>query len=457
MGRRVVPLSAKQVDRRTYGRVLGQHQKHQTQVNDVGTPRTAYHPVGGEGCDGLSLMCQPPKREGDKKGSRSWILRISIDGKQCQLGLGSYPAVSLARAREKARELRSMVADGIDPREAKRQARADREAAQRRRVTFEELTAEYMAKRLEESGALSAEKKIQKEHNQIRRYAFDVLGRKIVADITPSDVAEAIRRPLEDGKKETFHQIRRNISRAMSMAKARGLYQGDNPAELRVLQDLLPTPKGKKKTLAKPKHQPSVMLADVQRFYSTISNDHSVGARLLQWQMLTATRPGEARHARWSDIDLERSTWTIPAELMKQGVEHDVPLPEAAVELLRALPRDGEYLFGIKPPSENTASKRLKVLHQKDIDAGGKGFVDSHQLGTDGEPRTATPHGLRSTFKEWARLQSAKYRDELSELALAHQEGSKVRSAYARSKQLEERRPMMADWAAYIDSRAVWP
>ena len=376
MGRRVVPLSDKAVQNLTHGVVEGKHLKHQDQKNEPGTPRTAYHAVGGEGAEGLTLMCQPPRQKG-VKGPRSWILRISIDGRQRQIGLGSYPVVTLARAREKAREIRAMVADGIDPLEHKRKARADREAAKRRLVKFEDLARDYMENRMEESGARNAEKKISKEFNQLKRYSFPAIGKRIVGDLTPNDIAEAVRGPLEAGKKETYNQVRRNITRIMDLARAKGLFHGDNPADLGVLKHLLPTPKGKKKTLSKPQHHPAVMLSDAQRFYAAVSADQTNGARLIQFQLLTAARPGEARHARWADIDMVNKVWHVPAEDMKMGLPHDVPLSDAAVELLAALPRVGDYVFGGRPPSENTASKRLRDLHKIDIAAGGSGFFDA--------------------------------------------------------------------------------
>ncbi|WLD58915.1 integrase arm-type DNA-binding domain-containing protein [Salinispirillum sp. LH 10-3-1] len=448
MGRRVVPLTDKQVQSLTYAEVKGEHLEHQKKRNEPGTPRTAYHAVGGEGAEGLTLMCQPPKKK-EIKGARSWILRISIDGRQRQLGLGSYPVVTLARAREKAREIRAMVADGIDPLEHKRKARAEREAAQSRLVKFEDLAIDYMANRMEESGARDAEKKISKELNQLKRYSFPAIGKRIVGDLTPNDIAEAVRIPLEEGKRETYNQVRRNITRIMDQARAKGLYHGDNPADLGVLKHLLPTPKGKKKTLGKPQHRPAVMLSDAQRFYAAISSDMTIGARLIQFQLLTASRPGEARHARWADIDIVNRIWHVPAEDMKMGLAHDVPLPDHAVELLATLPRKGEFVFGKRPPSENTASKRLRDLHKADIEAGGAGFFDPYQTDKKGMAKVATPHGLRNTFKEWARSVSDKYRDELSEIALAHQDPNKVRSAYARETLLEERRPMMQDWAQF--------
>lgn len=448
MGRRVVPLTDKQVQNLTHGVVEGKHLKHQNQKNAPGTPRTAYHAVGGPGAEGLTLMCQPPKKKGIK-GPRSWILRISIDGKQRQIGLGSYPVVTLARAREKALEIRAMVADGIDPLEHKRKARAERQDAQRRLIKFEDLARDYMEKRMEESGARDAEKKISKELNQLKRYSFPAIGKRIVGDLTPNDIAEAVRTPLEGGKRETYNQVRRNISRIMDMARAKGLYHGDNPADLGILKHLLPTPKGKKKTLTESKNRASVKRADAQRFYAAVCADHTIGARLLQFQMLTASRPGEARHARWAEIDMVNRVWHAPAPDMKMGLPIDVPLSDAAMDLLASLPREGEFVFGKNVPSENTANNRLRKLHKADIAAGGSGFFDAYQTDAQGNPKVATAHGLRNTFKEWARSMAHTYRDELSEIALAHQDKNKVRSAYARETLLEERRPMMQDWAEY--------
>lgn len=461
MGRRVVPKSDREVRALTHGTVKGAVSQSKGRKREVGAPCTAYHAVGGEGAHGLALMCQPPTSEG-ASGARSWLLRYTFSGRQREMGLGSYPAVTLARAREKAREIRAQLSDGVDPLEARRQSLAESRKRLARAVTFERLALDYMAMRHahydDKPHAINSIKKVEKETSQLRRFVFPELGQSMPGELTPEDIANVLRPIRLAGKRETESQVRRNLAQVMDLARARGLTDQPNPVDLRVLRNLLPeTPAGKMRKLEAAQalsNHPALDVADLPRFVARLREDDTLGARSLLFQILTATRPGEARQAKWSDVDMDAALWCIPAEDMKTGETHHVPLSRAAVSLLASLPRIGTYIFstdGKRPVSNNTANQRIKALHKLDIALGSGGFIDSAQTDKDGNHPRAVAHGFRSTFKDWSRAVES-FSDELTELALAHRvrlENAKVREAYARDKLVGRRRPIMEAWSKY--------
>tara|TARA_R100000005_G_scaffold96662_2_gene85694 strand:+ start:7887 stop:9284 length:1398 start_codon:yes stop_codon:yes gene_type:complete len=448
MGRRVAPKSEREVRQLTYSEERNAKR---------------YHAVGGDGAHGLVLMCQPPSEKGVPS-ARSWILRYTFAGRQQEMGLGSYPAVTLARAREKAREARVILDGGKNPLALKKEARRASRKTEAKAVAFSVLAADYMELRRQpycgKSHATHSLKKIDKETNQLSRYAYPFLGNQLVDKITSEDVAEVLRPLRLDGKRETETQVRRNIAKIMDLAKARKLVDV-NPVDRSVLRNLLPdTPSGKMKmleTAANKKNHPALDVADMPRFVSALSMDDTLGAKVLLFQILTAARPGEARLAKWQSVDSNEKLWRVPAEDMKTGVAHDVPLSERAVSLLKCMPRKGVYIFsrdGKKPVSENTANIRIKAHHTFDISIGGPGFVDSAQTDIRGNHPRAVAHGFRSTFKDWSRT-VASFPDELTELALAHKfriENAEVRASYARDKLVSRRRPIMEAWAKFCGS-----
>ena len=461
MGRRVVPKSDREVRMLTHGTVKGARSIGEGRKREVGEPGNAYHAVGGEGAHGLVLVCQPPTTEG-VRGARSWLLRYSFNGRQREMGLGAYPAVSLSRAREKAREIRAGLAEGVDPLDARRKSKEETRKQTARAVTFERLAIEYMDMRRahydDKPHAVNSIKKVEKETSQLRRYVFPELGGASPGELTPEDVANVLRPIRLAGKRETESQVRRNLAQIMDLARARGLTERANPVDLRVLRNLLPeTPAGKMRKLEAAQalsNHPALDVAELPRFITRLREDGALGAQALLFQILTATRPGEARLAKWADVDLEAAVWRIPAEDMKTGEAHDVPLSRAAVAMLEGLPRRGVYIFsvdGTRPVSNNTANQRIKAIHTMDIALGNGGFVDSAQSDKAGNHPRAVAHGFRSTFKDWSRTVE-RFSDELTELALAHRvrlENSKVREAYARDKLVSQRRPIMEAWAKY--------
>ena len=397
---------------------------------------------------GLFLRVQP-------NGARQWVQRINIRGKRCELGLGSPPAVSLATARNLALENRGAAMLGRDPIQEKRDARAG--------LTFEAAVNEYLTAKLDE---FQNDKHKKQWRSTLDTYANPVLGPKMVADITLQDVLRVLE-PLWSDKTETASRLRGRIEAVLSWATVAGHRQGDNPARWKGnLSEMLAKPN----KVAKADNQPALALGDVSRWWSDLALRDGIAARALEFLTLTAARSGEVRGMTWDELDFAGrdktdktdkapaatlatpATWTIPASRMKAGRVHRVPLTPAAVALLASLPRmDGSpYVFPAARGgmlSDMALSAVMRRMQEAEAKAGRAGFLDTENK------RPAVPHGLRSTFRQWAAEQG--YPRDMAEIALAHFIGSEVERAYQRSDMLERRRDMMAAWAAFLRGDSV--
>jgi integrase len=233
----------------------------------------------------------------------------------------------------------------------------------------------------------------------------------------------------------------------LAWATVAGYRAGENPARWAGnLKELLPDiPK-----IARVKNQPALALDDVPRWFAELRAREGMGARALEFLTMVAARSGEVRGATWSEIDLARALWVIPAQRMKMKKEHRVPLPRAAVALLEALPRfDGQALVfpAIRGGmlSDMTLSATMRRIHAADLENGGKGFLDRIS------ESPAVPHGLRSTFRDWA-AEKTQYPGELAEVALAHKISNATEAAYRRGDLIEKRREMMSDWVRFLSA-----
>ncbi|MEH6386394.1 MULTISPECIES: site-specific integrase [Pseudomonas] len=390
--------------------------------------------------------------------SRSWILRTMIGTRRRDIGLGGYPAVTLADARLTAREMRESIRSGIDPVEARKQAKAALVASQAQRRTFSELAREvYAVKQLEFKNAKHSAQWI----NTLETYAFPHFGDRPIAEITADDVLGALR-DLWLTKNETATRVRQRMDNVFTYAIQNRYCSGPSPASwAESLKGRLPDPSKLAKKAGGKKHHPRVSIEAVPGFMNDLMARESVSARALAFAILTAARSGEIRRAAWDEIDLESRVWTVPAERMKSGRLHRVPLSSEAVRLLETCSRTrgSTLIFPGKsgnPLSDNTLSKLIKDMHEQAVNKGGKGYIDKQQ------ERIATPHGTaRSTFKDWARKNTSyrlpsgdlsSFPDEWTELALAHVNDDATRAAYARDELLEERRILMQAWADYLIS-----
>lgn len=367
-----------------------------------------------------------------KNGAKQWVQRITIRGKRCELGLGSPPAVSLAVARKLALENRGAAMLGGDPLADKRKAREV--------LTFSAAVEKYLANKLSE---FRNEKHRKQWGSTLETYAVPTLGRKPVAEIDTQDVLKVLQ-PIWQSKTETAKRLRGRIENVLSWATVAGHRTGDNPARWKGnLSEILPKPS----KVAKTDNQPALALTDVSRWWKDLAGREGMAAEALRFLALTAARSGEVRGATWVEIDLDAASWTVPASRMKSGREHRVPLTDDLVRLLKGLPRlDGSPYVFFAPRggmlSDMSLSAVMRRLQEAKVKAGEAGYVDPQSK------RPAVPHGLRSTFRQWAAEQG--YPRDIAELALAHWMGSDVERAYQRADMLDRRRDMMAAWAALL-------
>lgn len=389
------------------------------------------------GAPGLNLQV--------RESGQAWIYRYqagtSDDGKvwRRDIGLGPYPEVTLAEARERTMELRKLQRSGIDPID-QRLAQAPRTRAAKG-LTFDEAARRYISAKAPE---WKNAKHGDQWRNTLATYASPYIGRLPIEQIEMRHVEEALA-SIWTEKTETASRVRMRIEAVLDWATVGGHRKGDNPARWRGnLEHRLAKP-GK---VRKKQSQPALPVSDVGRFMAAL-RARSGSAKALELLVLTAVRSNEVRGAAWSEIDLEAATWTIPAERMKADREHVVPLSQQSLALLRSLPRIGTS--GLVFPatdggelSDATLAKVIKLMHAADVKNGGPGFMDPKQK------RVAVPHGFRSTFRDWAAEQT-NYPREVAEMALAHTIADKTEAAYRRGDLLAKRTRMMADWANFID------
>lgn len=381
------------------------------------------------GVTGLQLQITP-------RGARSWLLRVTIGGRRRKIGLGSYPTVPLAAARERAREALDKIAAGIDPLEERRAALA----AQRLRLTFAEAMDKFAPKKLAE---FKSEKQRRLWRNSLEFHALPILGKMPVDQIARADVLRVLE-PIWTEKNETATKLRGRIEGILTWAEVAGHCEGPNPARWQAnLDQFLPKPT----KVRKDAHYPALALADAPRWWADLTERDGMATAALQFVALTACRSGEARGAVWSEIDLDAGLWTVPGERMKMGKPHRVPLSAEAITLLRDLPRmqESDHVFWAARGgmlSDMALSACMRRMNEAQEKAGRLGYLDP----VSGRPATA--HGLRSTFRQWTAERG--FDRDMAEMQLAHAVGSDVERAYQRSDMLERRRAMMADWAAFL-------
>ena len=357
---------------------------------------------------GLFLYVKP-------SGSRSWVLRYQTQGRRRDLGLGAYPDVSLAMARERAGEARRLIANGEDP-IAKRQ--------QSKPKTFKDAALELInSKRPGWKNAKHAGQWVA----TLETYVFPRIGQVQVAKVETADVIGALT-PIWSTKPETANRVRQRIEAVIDYATALGIRSGDNPARWRGhLDHLLPKPTKVRAV----KHHPALPHAETAAFMDDLTNRTGVAARALAFTILTAARSGETRGMTWGEVDLDKGIWTIPAERMKAGKEHRVPLSAAAIASLGPRRADDALVF----ESEMKPGKPISDMSMTAV---------LRRMGRNG----ITVHGFRSTFRDWAGEKTG-FPREVIEAALAHGIKDKAEAAYARSDLFDKRRDLMEAWASF--------
>lgn len=380
------------------------------------------YPVGR--VSGLNLQVNPPN-------ATSWILRTTINGKRRWIGLGGYPEVTLAKARDDAAELKRRIRlDGYDPIGERTKRRSEAKAEQLKAYTFKKLANEYIDKRAQE---FKTQQQVRKLTNILNTYAFPIIGDMQINDIDLITIKEMLV-PIWSTKTETANRLRIYVSHIFDMAIVLKIYDGLNPARWDGgLKALLAKPQ----TISKTKHHKALDVELMPEFWAKLSQQEWMGAKVLQLGILTGTRSAEMRGAEWSEIDFKTNVWKIPAERMKTKKRHSIPLSNAAINLLHSMPKTSKYVFPSAKNGTLTDATVSKV---------------PKRIGYD-----VTTHGFRSTFKDWARqplvFNHQPFADEASEIALAHVNSDDTRAAYARNEIIEERRPLMEEWAQYCQNR----
>lgn len=376
-----------------------------------------WHAVGGVA--GLYLRVVP-------SGARTWVLRATVGNKRRDMGLGGFPSVTLAGAREKAREARLLIEKGTDPIMAKRQAKSALIAEQAKNKTFDEAVSFFMDAKSDE---WRNAKHRQQWANTLATYASPTMGRVLVSDITQTHVQDVLT-PIWKTKTETATRVRQRIEKVLDFARASGWRTGENPATWKGrLSPLFPKPSKIKKVV----HQRALAPHEMHAFMVGLRKAAGTAARALEFAILTAARSGEVRGATWDEIDLQGGFWSVPGERMKAGKPHRVPLSARAVALLKALPRikDNELLFPAPRGGQLSDMALTAVLRRMGVDA--------------------VPHGMRASFKTWA-MDHSEFPRELVEIALSHAVGNAVEQAYARSDMVERRRGLMTAWGNFLDT-----
>ncbi|MCA0873946.1 tyrosine-type recombinase/integrase [Seohaeicola saemankumensis] len=368
----------------------------------------------GDG-NGLYLVVDP-------SGARRWIVRVVVKGQKnkkggplrTDFGLGSADLVPLNQARERALEYRRMAKQGLNPRFNARQEVP----------TFEEVAQQVHIDRMP---TWKNAKHGAQWINTLRDYAFPKIGRMPVDSIGQPEVLMCLS-PIWTEKHETARRLAQRIKIVLDVARSKGFRSGENPVT--AIKDAQVLPKVK----AKPKHHEAMRWQDVPEFFADLETKNAMSAKALMFTCLTAARTGEVLGLRWAELDLENRLWVCPAERMKTGEDHRVPLTDEMLAMIEPLKAVGsEFVFeGQKRHQPLSNMSMLMLLRRMKVQG-------------------VTVHGFRSTFRDWA-AEVANAPREVAEKSLAHAVGNDVERAYARSDLLEKRRSLMNDWSRFVTS-----
>jgi integrase len=391
-------------------------------LSAVGLPKIktpGLYPDGG----GLYLQVT-------KGGARTWVYRFMLHGRPREMGLGPLHIVSLAEAREKAREARRLRHEGIDPIEARKAKQAEERLAAATAMTFQECAERYIEAH---RASWKNPKHAKQWPSTLETYVYPVFGSLPVQAIDVGLVMKVLE-PIWQTKPETASRVRGRIEAVLDWAKARGYRNGENPAQWRGhLENLLPT----RSKVRKVEHHPALPYPEMADFIACLLKQDGIAARALEFLILTATRTNELIGARWEEFDLAKKVWTIAGERMKAGKEHRVPLSGRALEIIAEMQadrvKDHPFVFpGGRPEKPLSNMAMLKLLGR---------------MGRD----DLTAHGFRSSFRDWA-AEVTLFSSEVVEMALAHTVGDKVEAAYRRGDLFEKRRELMEAWARYCEA-----
>jgi integrase len=366
-----------------------------------------------------------------KSGTKSWVFRFTLAGRRREMGLGALHTISLAMAREKALQCRRMLDEGQDPIIARDGARTKEALSLARVKTFDQCASAYIKAH---RGSWKSTKHAAQWETSLANYASPVFGALPVSEVD-TDLVVKVLRPIWDTKTETAVRLRGRIESVIDWATVSKYRVGENPARWRGhLQNLLANPN----KIAPVTNFPALPWREIPEFMGLLIQREGAAALAVQFAILTACRSGEVRGATWSEIDWDTKVWTIPANRMKAGKEHRVPLSLPALAVLGKMPRDGSVIFSGRghdtPLSDMSLTAVLRRMGRGDI----------------------TVHGFRSTFRDWcAEAAGNTFSRETCEHALAHSLPNKVEAAYRRGDLLEKRILLMQAWADYCMAEVV--
>ena len=371
-------------------------------------------------------------------GVKSWLLRFMVAGKSFGMGLGPTHTVSLIEARQKALDARKLLISGINPLIAKKQNQIAAALVNAKMMSFDQCAKAYI---LAHKASWKNAKHLEQWTKTLNTYASPVFGYLPVADIDTGLVMKCLA-PIWESKSETASRIRGRIESVLGWATTSGYRTGENPARWKGhLKNLLATISKSSRT----KNHPSLQWHRIGAFMAALRGREGVAARAVEFAILTACRSGEVRGARWTEFDTTGKVWTIPAERMKAKREHQVPLSNAAIDLLKSIPisRETDAVFtGMKGQPLSDMSLTAVIRRMNDTDK--PEWVDAN-----GD--RITVHGFRTTFRMWT-AETTSYPREVAEHALAHQLPDAVERAYQRGSQFAKRTGLMTDWSMYCST-----
>jgi len=401
--------------------------------------RVGWHAVGGVA--GLLLQVREPATKGSQP-PRSWLLRVRSGNQRQPIGLGSYPQVSLAEAREQAKLLSAKARLGINLKEEKQNARNTLLLSAAKRKTFKQCAQSYIQAH---SADYTSDKHRKQWPSTLEAYAYPLIGNIPVADIGMRQVLDVMEQPTSTPggtrgklwyvKTETAKRLLGRIKTVLDYATVSEYRSGTNPAIWTgYLDTQLPSPS----KVGKQKNHPAVPYSQVGEFMVNLRQNNSISAKALEFLILTGVRSGSVRLADWSEIDFESKLWNIPAEHTKTRQEHRVPLQAHAIRLLEGLERfAGSTKVFPSPRGISLSDMALSQIM--------RGMRERGELGVE-----AVPHGFRSTFRDWA-ADMTSYPDEIRKAASGHTVGDAVKQSYQRTDLLEKRRHLMQEWANFLD------
>ena len=367
-------------------------------------------------------------------GSKSWVFRYVINSKRHFLGLGGFKEIGLTKAREEAERLKTLLSQGTDPLDDRKRIEDEKLLELAKLITFKQCADAFLNKHIHE---LKNKKHIQQWRHTLEDYAHPIIGSMPIAWIDTEHVMQCLM-PIWLTKNETASRLRGRIEQVLAWATVSRYRTGENPARWRNHLDKLLAKPSKVQTI---KHHEALDYKLIPEFMRDLQQQDGVGARCLEFTIMTAARTGEAIGATWAEINLTDKLWTVPANRMKAKKEHTVTLSDQAINLLHAMKAQqcSDYVFSGQSRQGNLSNAAMTSVLKR--------------MGVKTKENPITVHGFRSTFSDWVTEQT-NHPSDVREMCLAHTIQNKAEAAYRRGSIIEKRFILMNDWANYLHPAA---